>query len=116
MSRGKRTLEQRIIVPSGLDIQIKTQQNPSCLAQVRIVPKHGFYVVEVVYEIEPAQKAVDPALCAGIDIGMNNLAALTSNKPGFVPIIVNGRGMKATNQFYNKRKAALQKSFWQFAF
>jgi putative transposase len=111
VSRGKRTLERRIIVPSGLDIQIKTQQDPSQLAQVRIVPKKGFYAVEVVYEIEPTQTAVDPALCAGIDIGMNNLAALTSNKQGFVPIIVNGRGMKATNQFYNKRKAALQKSF-----
>ncbi len=45
---------------------------------------------------------------AGIDLGLNNLAALTSNKPGFVPVLVNGRGMKATNQFYNKRKAELQ--------
>lgn len=94
-----------------LTIQVKTQQDPASLAQVRIVPKRGFYVVEVVYESEPTQTAVDPALCAGIDIGMNNLAALTSNKPGFVPIIVNGRGIKSTNQCYNKRKAQLQKSF-----
>jgi putative transposase len=109
VSRGKRTLERRIIVPSGLDIQVKTQQDPSRLAQVRIVPKHGFYVVEVVYESERTQTAVDPTMRAGIDIGMNNLAALTSDKPGFVPVIVNGRGIKATNQFYNKRKAQLQK-------
>jgi len=110
VSRGKRTLERRIIVPSGLDIQVKTQQDPSSLAQVRIVPKHGLYVVEVVYECELTQTAVDPTLCAGIDSGMNNLAALTSDKPGFVPVIINGRGIKSTNQFYNKRKAQLQKS------
>ena len=27
---------------------------------------------------------------AGIDIGMNVLAVLTSNKPGFKPVVVNG--------------------------
>jgi putative transposase len=64
--------------------------------------------VEVIYErdIEPA--AVDPALVAGVDIGLNNLAAITSNKPGFVPVLVNGRPLKHINQFYNKRIAHLQ--------
>jgi putative transposase len=65
-------------------------------------------VVEVVYEREPIPAAVDPALCAGIDIGLNNLAALTANKAGFVPRIVNGRPVKLINQCYNKRKAELQ--------
>jgi putative transposase len=63
----------------------------------------------VVYEQEPQQSAVDPAYYAGIDIGMDNLAALTSNKPGFVPVLVNGRPVKSVNQFYNKRRAELQK-------
>ena len=39
---------------------------------------------------------------------IDNLAAITSNKPGFVPLLVNGRGLKSINQFYNKRKAELQ--------
>jgi putative transposase len=39
---------------------------------------------------------------------LNNLAAITSNKPGFVPVLVNGRPLKHINQFYNKRKAQLQ--------
>jgi len=101
ISRGKRTLQRRIIQPSGLSIQVKTQQHPESIAQVRIIPKPGFYVVEVVYEKEIKRTAVDPNLIAGIDIGMNNLAALTSNKPGFVPVLVNGRGIKSTNQYYN---------------
>ena len=45
---------------------------------------------------------------ASIDLGLNNLVALTSNQPGFVPLLINGRPLKSINQFYNKRKAHLQ--------
>jgi len=47
-------------------------------------------------------------LRAGCDIGLNNLAAIASDKPRFVPRVVNGRPIKSINQFYNKRKAELQ--------
>ncbi|EFO79947.1 hypothetical protein OSCT_2157 [Oscillochloris trichoides DG-6] len=99
-------LAQQVIKPSGLPIEVKTNQRR--IAQVRIVPRSGFYVVEVIYErpVEPA--AGDPALVAGIDVGLNNLAAITSNKPGFVPVLVNGRPLKHINQFYNKQRAHLQ--------
>jgi putative transposase len=110
VSRGKRTLQRRIIQPSGLPMQVKTQQDPSRITQVRIIPKPGFFVVEVIYEQEPQPTAVDPHLIAGIDPGLNNVVALTSNKLGFVPVVVNGRGIKSTHQFYNKRRAQLQKS------
>jgi transposase len=54
------------------------------------------------------RRAVDPALYAGVDIGIDNLAVLASDKPGFVPRVVNGRPVKSINQFYNKRRAELQ--------
>src|SRR5260370_29728250 len=95
------------VIPSQLGIGIPTKQTN--IKQVRIVPRKGHYVVEVVYEQEPILAAVDPALCAGLDIGVNNLAALTSNKADFIPRIVNGRPVKSINQFYNKRKATLQR-------
>ncbi len=95
-----------IVKPSGLPITVKTRQQQ--INQVRIVPRKGFYVLEVVYEYEQPKSAVDPALYAGIDIGMDNLAALTSNQSGYVPVLVNGRPMKSVNQFNNKRKAELQ--------
>lgn len=102
---SKPALRHGFIQPSGLPIRIKTaHQN---VDQVRIIPRRGFYVVEVVYEQEPIQADVDPTLYAGIDIGVDNLATLTSNKQGFVPRIVNGRPVKSINQFYNKRKAEL---------
>jgi len=99
-------LAQQVIKPSGLAIEVTTKQTR--IAQVRIVPRSGFYVVEVIYERDVVPAAVDPALVAGIDVGLNNLAAITSNKPGFVPVLVNGRPLKHINQFYNKRRAQLQ--------
>jgi putative transposase len=99
MSRGKKGLQRGIIKPSMLAIEVKTKHKD--INQVRIVPRKGFYVVEAVYEKEVKQAPVNPAYYAGIDIGMNNLVALTSNKPNFKAIIVNGRPVKSVNQFYN---------------
>jgi IS605 OrfB family transposase len=96
-----------LIRPSMLPIEVKTKQKS--IAQVRIVPQKGFYVVEVIYEHPVHQAEVNPTLYAGVDLGVNNLAAITSNKPGFVPVIVNGRPAKSINQYYNKRRADLQK-------
>jgi putative transposase len=103
---SKPALKQGRIVPSGLAIVVQTRQTR--IAQVRIVPKCDAYIVEVVYERDVEPAAVDPRLAAGVDIGLNNLAAITSNKPGFVPVLVNGRPLKAINQCYNKRRAQLQ--------
>jgi len=104
---SKTALKRGMLAPSGLGIEVKTSQG--MVKHARIVPRIGFYVVEVIYEKAVEQAPVNPAYYAGIDIGMHNLAALTSNKPDFKPVIVNGRPLKSVNQFYNKRKAELQK-------
>ena len=72
-----------------------------------MVPKCDSYVIEVIYD-EPESTASDDKFVASIDLGLNNLAALTSNQPGFTPLLINGRPLKSINQFYNKRKARLQ--------
>src|SRR5258708_899216 len=99
-------LRNHMICPSMLGITVQTQQGN--VQQVRIIPRIGFYVVEVIYEREPIPAKVDPSRHAGVDIGLNNLAMLTSDHPGFVPRVVNGRPAKSINQFYNKRRAVLQ--------
>ena len=88
-----------------LPIEIQTKQKD--INQVRIVPRHGYYVVEVVYSKEPVQAHVDPSFCAAIDLGVTNLAAITANRAGFIPRLVNGRTLKAINQWYNKRMKEL---------
>jgi putative transposase len=40
---------------------------------------------------------------------VNILGSVTSNKPGFVPVLVSGRPLKSINQFYNKAKAQAQR-------
>jgi putative transposase len=62
--------------------------------------------MEVIYE-EPESTFSGDNFVASIDLGMDNLAALTSSQPGFTPLLVNGRPLKSINQFYNKRKAKL---------
>jgi putative transposase len=68
------------------------------------------YVLEVVYERqESAPLKESSERIAAIDLGLNNLATLTSNQPEFQPILINGRPLKSLNQFFNKRRTALQK-------
>jgi putative transposase len=105
---SRTALKRGILAPSGLAIEIQTAQRN--IKQARIVPRIGCYVVEVVYEQPEAAPSGHPALYAAIDIGVDNLAAITSNKQGFAPRLVNGRPIKSTNQFYNKRRAALQEA------
>jgi len=96
-----------LIRPSGLPITVETEH--TIVDQVRIVPRNGYYVVEVIYTKEPVQAKVDPAFCVGIDLGVTNLAAIASNREGFAPRLVNGRPVKAWNQWYNKRMKQLKK-------
>ena len=108
ISRGKKGLKRGLIKPSMLPITIKTKQQPETIHQVRIVPRNGYYVVEVVYTKQPVQANVDPSFCVGIDLGVTNVAAIASNREGFVPQLVNGRPIKAWNQWYNKRMKELK--------
>jgi len=105
---SKPALRFGIINPSQLGIEVRTRHKN--IDQVRIVPKKsGCYIVEVVYTQE-AQKQLQSPLVAAVDIGVNNLVALTSNKAGFVPRLVNGRPIKSVNQCYNKHVSNLQKN------
>ena len=99
-------LRDGLIRPSGLPITIETEH--TVVDQVRIVPRHSHYVVEIVYSNEPVQANVDPSFCVAIDLGVTNVAAIASNREGFVPRLVNGRTLKAWNQWYNKRMKALK--------
>lgn len=104
---SKRAFEQKgVIQPSQLDITIKTQQ--SSFDQVRIVPRKRHYIVEVVYTTQSEPLEVDSERIAAIDIGVDNLATVTFNQPGLAPLLVNGRPLKAINQYYNKQRAWLQ--------
>ncbi len=114
---SSKELKKGIIKLSGTNISIKTLVRQEQICQVRLVPKCDSYVIEVIYNAcaersrsKPESTAIasPKEAIASIDLGLNNLVALTSNQPGFVPVLINGRPLKSINQFYNKRKARLQ--------
>ena len=87
-----------IICKSSLDLRIPTRvENPQ---QVRIIPKVGCYVIEVIYEIKE-NKLKQNQRVAAIDLGLNNLATVVTND-GDNPILISGRKIKSINQYYNK--------------
>jgi putative transposase len=102
-------LKEGRICPSQLDLVIQTQQKE--VQQVRIVPHASHYVVEVIYTVlplSPTENALNPAWAASLDLGIDILAAVTSNKEGLRPFLVNGRPLKSVNAYYNKLRANLQ--------
>ena len=94
-----------IICKSSLNLRIPTKvENPQ---QVRIVPKTGCYVIEVIYEIKE-NKMKQNQRVASIDLGLNNLATVVTND-GDNPILISGKKIESINQYYNKM-ASKQKS------
>ena len=78
--------------------------------QVRFIPKNNQYIMEIVYEIEVPDQPIESNRIIGIDIGIDNLATVSSNIKE-QPFIINGRPLKSMNQYYNKEKAKIQSDF-----
>ena len=88
------------------DIKLPIHTNLKNFQQVRLVPKTGYVQVEIIYNKEISDLKLDQTRAIGIDLGLNNLMAITSNI-GNISSLVNGRPLKSINQYYNKRKAYL---------
>lgn len=74
------------------------------LQEVRLIPSNNHIKVEIVYRKEVDDKGLNKDNALGIDLGLNNLMAVTSNE-GSISSLVNGRPLKAINHYYNKKKA-----------
>ena len=72
--------------------------------QVRFLPENGGITAELVYKIRLPEEKADNGRYIGIDIGVNNLAAV-ANSWGARPFIMNGRPLKSMNQYANKKRA-----------
>lgn len=82
----------------GINLPIPTKvDNPK---QVRIVPNHNNFIIEVVYDArECAPKSTSKY--AGIDLGVDNFATITFSTPN-KPLIIKGLELKSINQGYNR--------------
>ena len=99
ISFNNRNVPQGYVKLSNVSFLIKTKVKD--IQFVRIVPCTNCITIEIGYEQEVptiTEKVSD--IYASIDIGVNNLATVTSNV--FNPFIINGKPLKSINQYYNK--------------
>lgn len=85
--------------------------------QVRIIPKLDYFQIEIIYNKQEGDYSRQAKLrnkytnSAAIDIGVDNLATITSDNEDSIPLIVNGRPLKSMNQYYNKKLAKLNREY-----
>ena len=74
------------------------------LQQVRFIPKNNYIIIEVVYKVDNVEELIDNSRYIGIDLGLDNFVTITNNC-GLIPLVINGKGLKSINQYYNKQMA-----------
>lgn len=85
-----------------------TLDNFEKINQIRLVPTNQTFCLEVVYSISVESDLLsDNGRYMSIDLGLDNLATVVTNI-GINPIIINGKGLKSDNHYYNKKKAHYQ--------
>ncbi|MCH5585000.1 transposase [Shimazuella sp. AN120528] len=79
------------------------------IKEVRILPKHRarFFEVQYTYEVAAVQRDTDINHALAIDLGICNLATCVTSKGK--SFLIDGKRLKAINQWYNKRNAHLQR-------
>ena len=93
-----------ILCPKDLGISIPTKvDNPKC---VKIIPQNGYFFIDVIYEVKKKSLRKTHKY-AGIDLGVDNLAAVTFSD-GINPLLVKGLKVKYINQGYNRLIAKSQ--------
>ena len=71
------------------------------IKQIRLIPCNGYITLEFIHEVLDIQHKADNKRYMSIDLGINNLCTCTSNV--LSSFIINGKGIKSINQFYNKQ-------------
>lgn len=106
---GQSDKELTEIVPTNRCFAIPSTRQ---FKQVVVTPKTFGFVIEVSYEVPTPPKSESEGICC-IDIGLNNLCAITSDQHS--PILVNGRIVKSINQKFNKyrTKRESRKRYWR---
>jgi putative transposase len=109
---GAKAFKSGVIIPSKspIELPVKPGLTFESLVEVRIVPKTGCYVIEVVFDDGSKPAHINhTGLAAAIDIGIDNLATIVFSSPTIQPIAINGKPLKAENQWMNKEVARLRK-------
>lgn len=88
-----------------ISTKLSNIENIIKLNQIRILPRGNHLIVEIVYIKEINDKKLNGKQVIGIDIGIDNLLTIIGDTRA---TIVNGKGLKSINHYYNKKKSAIQ--------
>lgn len=69
--------------------------------QCRVVPKNDRIIIELIYTIDIEDKSLEIGNIGSIDLGIDNFVTFVDNL-GSKPIIINGKGLKSCNKYYNE--------------
>lgn len=107
---SKKALKRGVIGLSktGIEVPFINQKAGNLISARIVVLPTLYYKIEIIYKKQEEELKENNNFYIGTDLGVNNLAALTSNNKKFKPIVVNGRPIKSINQFYNKMLAKYQ--------
>jgi len=101
----------------GIDafwVELPTNLAWEAIRELRILPRHGVFYLEWVYQKSPEPKQLGPAKALAIDHGIDNWLTCVSNLGH--SFIIDGRKVKSFNQWYNKQLARLRtgkpQGFW----
>jgi len=90
-------------------IKLPFQNKSKKIIEVQVKPlKTKKYKINIVYKYDEKPLKLDNSKYCSVDLGVNNLMAITSNEKVVKPIIINGRPLKSINQYYNKKLSKLQ--------
>jgi len=78
------------------------------IKEVRLLPRfHGrYFEIEYVYEVDPERPPLDAACYLSVDLGLDNFATCVSTDG--TAFLLEGKGLKSYNRWWNKQKARLQ--------
>ena len=84
-----------------LDLNISEN---AVLKEVKVIPYYGDFLISVTYDNRKTVPERNAMFMAGIDLGVDNTAAIVIND-GSKPVLYKGGALKAGNQFFNKNRA-----------
>lgn len=115
---SKKFLNKGLLKLSGLDFTIKLRLIESIdsdgvvnyhprpnLKEVSILPHNDGYLIVAKYLDLEKSSLVTEGHSAGVDLGINNLAAIATTNKDASSYLINGKPLKSMNAYYNKKLA-----------
>lgn len=98
---------------SDYKIYVPKQIRLKDVKQVTIQKYYNKTKINIIYEDrEVIKNKYDINSSIGVDLGVNNLCAITSNDKTF-SYVINGRPLKSINQYYNKKLSEIKSNLYK---